>query len=148
MADLKTGMADLKTGMVELVTGMAQRDAEREMKQDEWVKHLPPPQKRPRKAKEPETPETLEKKKLQKELDAANTKVTNAIKTLEQDREAEDILKQGCDAGRSAKPALTAATKKRENSEKKLKRFQDDATALEADFALKFPPDAALAPAV
>ena len=77
----------------------------------------PPPQKKPRKAKEPETPEMLEKKKLQKDLDAARRKVTKADTTLEQDKVAEDILKQGCDAGRSAKPALTAAKKKREMSE-------------------------------
>ena len=137
--ELRTNKADSDAKFTELVTGMAQRDAEREGKQDEWIKHQPPPQKRPRKAKEPETPETLEKKKLQKELDAAKRKVTNATATMEQDREAEDILKQGCDAGRSAKPALTAATKKRENSEKKLKNLQDDVADREAKFALKYP---------
>ena len=96
-----------------------------------------------RKAK-PETPEDPEKKKLQKKLDAAKTKVTKATATLTENKEAEDHLKTGA----VAKRFLDDATKKRENSEKKLKRFQDDATALEADFALKFPPDAALAPAV
>ena len=98
---------------------------------------------KPRKAK-PETPEDPEKKKLQKKLDAAKTKVTTATATLTKDKEAEDHLKTGA----VAKRFLDDATKKRENSERKLKRFQDDATALEADFALKFPPDAALAPAV
>ena len=101
-----------------------------------------------RKTKEPETPETLEKKKLQKELDAAKRKVTNATATMEQDREAEDIQKKGCDAGRSAKPALTAAKKKREKSEDKLARAEKELATLEAEFALKFPPDAALALAV
>ena len=58
---------------------------------------------------------------------------------MEQDREAEDILKQGCDAGRSAKPALTAARKKREKSGDKLARAEKELETLEADFALKYP---------
>ena len=88
-----------------------------------------------RKAKKPETPEDPGKKKLLKELDNAMKKVTKATATLTEDKEAEDHLKTGA----VAKRFLDDATKKRENSEKKLKRFQDDATALEADFALKFP---------
>ena len=100
-----------------------------------------------RKAKEPETPETLEKKKLQKELDAAKRNVTKATAAMEQDREAEDTLKQGCDAGRSAKPALTAAKKKREKSEDKLARAEKELATLEAEFALTYP-TAPLAPAV
>ncbi len=82
VAEPTTGMVELKTDMVELVTYMTVRDADRELKQDEWVKHLPPPQKKPRKAKEPETPEGLEKKKQQKELDAATTKMKKAEKNL------------------------------------------------------------------
>ena len=57
-------------------------------------------------------------------LDAAKRNVTKATAAMEQDREAEDILKQRCDAGRSAKPALTAAKKKREKSEDKLARAE------------------------
>ena len=98
-----------------------------------------PPTKRARKDKEPETSETLDKKKLQKELDTARRNVTKATAAMEQDREAEDILKQGCDAGRSAKPALTAAKKKREKSEDKLARAEKELATLEAEFELKFP---------
>ena len=120
------------------------------MKLEAWMTHQPPPQKRPRKPKKPETPEELAKKKLQKELDAAKRNVTKATAAMEQDREAEDILKQGCDAGRSAKPALTAAKKRREKSEDKLARAEKELATLGAEFALKYPPapDVALALAV
>ena len=99
-----------------------------------------------RKAKKPETPEDPGKK-LQKELDTARRNVTKATATLEQDKVAEDILKQGCDAGRSAKPALTAAKKKREKSEDKLARAEKELATLGAEFALKYPsaPDVVLA---
>ena len=107
-----------------------------------------PPQKRPRKDKEPETPEELDKKKLQKELDNVMKKVTKAIETLTEDKATEDSLKNTLAEGKPVQRALTAATKKRENSEKKLKNLQDDVADREAKFALKFPPDAALAPAV
>ncbi len=97
--------------------------------------------KKPRKAKEPETPETLEKKKLQKELDNAMKKVTKATETLTEEKVAEDFMKTGV----VAKRFLDDATKKREKSEKKLKNLQDEATDLKAKFEQKFPPDAALA---
>ena len=42
--------------------------------------------------------------------------------------------------GKPVQRALTAATKKREISEKKLKNFQDDVADREAKFALKYPP--------
>ena len=118
------------------------------MKHDERMKHHTPPQKKPRKAKEPETPEELAKKKQQKELDTANTKVTKAIETLEQDKATEDSLKNALAEGKPVQRGLTAAKKKREKSEKNLKNLQDEATDLKAKFEQKFPPDAALALAV
>ncbi len=101
----------------ELVTGMAERDVEREMKQDEWMKHQPPPQKKPHKAKEPETPEGLAKKKQQKELDTATTKMNKATETLKQDTAVEELLKAGAVDRKPVKRALDAATKKREKAE-------------------------------
>jgi hypothetical protein len=96
--------------------------------------------KRPRKAKEPETPEELAKKKQQKELDPANTKVTKAIETMEQDKATEDSLKNALAEGKPVQRGLTAAKKKREKSEFNLAHAKKQAETLEAEFALKFPP--------
>ena len=100
-----------------------------------------PPTKRARKPKEPETPEELAKKKLQKELDAANTKVTKATATLTEDKVAEDFMKTGV----VAKRFLDDAKKKRVKSEDKLARAEKELATLEA--ALTYP-TAPLAPAV
>ena len=77
-------------------------------------------------------------------------KVTKAIETLTENMATEDSLKNTLAEGKPVQRALTAATKKRENSEKKLKNLQNDVTDREAKFALKCPPapDVALALAV
>ena len=74
-------------------------------------------------------------------------KVTNAIKTLTEDKATEDSLKNTLAEGKPVQRALTAAKKKREKSEDKLARAEKELATLEAEFALKYPP-APLASAV
>ena len=59
---------------------------------------------------------------------------------MEQDKAAEDSLKNTLAEGKPVQPALTAAKKKREKSEDKLARAEKELATLGAEFALKYPP--------